>query len=117
MFIELMQDADKNEILSYMLPYEKFSVTLYSEILHGGKSIYVLRGNFGEIHGTFLTQKENGKISAYSVLVATAAAHKNLEIPGEAEFSGRGVIFCSTCDGPFFRGGIIVVVGGGDSAC
>ena len=53
MFIELMQDADKNEILSYMLPYEKFSVTLYSEILHGGKSIYVLRGNFGEIHGVF----------------------------------------------------------------
>ena len=53
MFIELMQDADKNEILSYMLPYEKFSVTLYSEILHGGKSIYVLRGNFGEIHGIF----------------------------------------------------------------
>ena len=46
MFIELMQDAD-------MLPYEKFSVMLYSEILHGGKSIYVLRGNFGEIHGIF----------------------------------------------------------------
>jgi len=53
MFIEPMQDADKNEILSYMLPYEKFSVTLYSEILHGGKAIYVLRGNFGEIHGVF----------------------------------------------------------------
>ena len=70
-----------------------------------------------KIKGKFLIETENRKISAYSVLVATGAAHKKLEIPGEAEFSGRGVSYCATCDGPFFRGGKIVVVGGGDSAC
>jgi thioredoxin reductase (NADPH) len=54
---------------------------------------------------------------ARAVVYAAGARHRNLEIPGEAEFSGRGVSYCATCDGPFFKGKKIFVVGGGDAAC
>jgi thioredoxin reductase (NADPH) len=51
-----------------------------------------------------------------SILLATGASHRHLNIPGEARLSGRGVSYCSTCDGPLFRGKRVVMVGGGNSA-
>lgn len=54
---------------------------------------------------------------ALTVLIATGATHRHLGVPGEEEYYGRGVSYCATCDGPFFRGKRIVVVGGGDAAC
>jgi thioredoxin reductase (NADPH) len=53
---------------------------------------------------------------AKSVIVATGAEHRLLGVPGEKELSGRGVSYCAVCDGAFFRGKELVVVGGGDSA-
>ncbi|WEG16509.1 thioredoxin-disulfide reductase [Alkalihalophilus pseudofirmus] len=53
---------------------------------------------------------------ARSVIVATGAEYKKLGIPGEKELSGRGVSYCAVCDGAFFKGKELVVVGGGDSA-
>jgi thioredoxin reductase (NADPH) len=53
---------------------------------------------------------------AKSVIVATGAVPKKLEIPGEKEFYGKGVSTCATCDGAFFKEKIVAVVGGGDSA-
>lgn len=53
---------------------------------------------------------------AKSVIVATGAEHRLLGAPGEKELSGRGVSYCAVCDGAFFRGKELVVVGGGDSA-
>jgi thioredoxin reductase (NADPH) len=58
-----------------------------------------------------------GTLRARAVIYAAGAKHRCLEIPGEQEFLGRGVSYCATCDGPFFKGKKIFVVGGGDAAC
>jgi thioredoxin reductase (NADPH) len=58
-----------------------------------------------------------GEKAAPSVIVATGASSRKLGIPGENEFSGRGVSYCATCDGAFFKNKKIFAVGGGDAAC
>ncbi len=53
---------------------------------------------------------------ANSVIVATGSEYKKLGVPGELDYAGRGVSYCAVCDGAFFKGQEVVVVGGGDSA-
>lgn len=65
----------------------------------------------------FVIQTKDTVYTAPALCIATGAVHKNLGVPGEAELTGRGVSYCATCDGPFFRKKRIVVIGGGDSAC
>ena len=65
----------------------------------------------------FIIQTKDTTYSAPALCMATGAVHKNLGVPGEEELKGRGVSYCATCDGPFFRNKKIVVIGGGDSAC
>jgi thioredoxin reductase (NADPH) len=67
--------------------------------------------------GIFNVKTTAGELTALAVIVATGAQHKRLEIPGENEFSGRGVSYCATCDGPLFKNKTMLVVGGGDAAC
>ena len=67
--------------------------------------------------GNFLVKTRKAAFEAACMCIATGAIHRDLGVPGEKEFSGRGVSYCATCDGPFFRNKKIVVVGGGDSAC
>ena len=60
---------------------------------------------------------DNGEtLEAKSVLIATGATSKQLGIPGENEFRGRGVSYCATCDGAFFRDKVLAVVGGGNTS-
>lgn len=58
----------------------------------------------------------DGDILAKAVLIATGSDYKKLGIPGEQEYYGRGVHYCATCDGAFYRDKRLVVVGGGNSA-
>jgi thioredoxin reductase (NADPH) len=64
----------------------------------------------------FVLATGGGEVQARVVVLATGAIPKKLGIPGEAEFTGRGVSWCATCDGPLFRDKIVAVLGGGDSA-
>ena len=57
-----------------------------------------------------------GEYLARSVIIAMGARRRELEVPGEKEYLGRGVSYCATCDGAFFQGAPVAVVGGGDSA-
>lgn len=54
--------------------------------------------------------------TARAVLLATGSRYKRLGVPGEEDFIGAGIHFCATCDGPFYKGQPVVVVGGGNSA-
>lgn len=54
-------------------------------------------------------------LNARAVIIATGAKWKNLDIPGEREYTGRGVAFCPHCDGPYYKGRDIAVIGGGNS--
>jgi len=81
-----------------------------------------LEVNYGEIHG--LTQQDgvnllkldDGEVRSRAVIITTGAEPRKLDIPGEQEFTGRGVSYCATCDGAFFREQEVAIVGGGDTA-
>lgn len=67
--------------------------------------------------GDYKTVVVDGRdIKAKAVLIATGSDYSKLGIPGEAEYYGRGVHYCATCDGAFYRDKTLVVVGGGNSA-
>src|SRR6266496_5925139 len=63
-----------------------------------------------------LLHTTDGDLKAKAVLIATGSDYRRLGIPGENEYYGRGVHYCATCDGAFYRGKRLVVVGGGNSA-
>lgn len=68
--------------------------------------------------GNFYSVKTSSEeYSAPAVIIATGADHSKLNVPGETEFTGRGVSYCAICDGPFFKNKNVCVIGGGDSAC
>ncbi|MBQ8673322.1 MAG: alkyl hydroperoxide reductase subunit F [Bacteroides sp.] len=62
-----------------------------------------------------ITVKGGESFSAPAVIIATGAGWRRLNIPGEAEYIGRGVAFCPHCDGPFYQGKHVAVIGGGNS--
>lgn len=63
----------------------------------------------------FVVITDNDSYKTKTVLVATGASRKKLDIPGAKEFEGKGITYCASCDGPFFRNKDVVVVGGGNA--
>ncbi|MEM5776803.1 MAG: FAD-dependent oxidoreductase, partial [Anaerolineaceae bacterium] len=93
-----------------------------SEMLQKHAERFGARFEFDQVTGIDLSsqpyrvQVYGREILTQTLIVATGASSTHLNVPGELEFTGRGVSYCATCDGFFFRGKDVVVVGGGDSA-
>ncbi len=69
-----------------------------------------------EDRGRFVLHGSLSEYTADAVIIATGSRYRELDIPGEREFRGRGVSYCATCDAPFFRDKVVAVVGGGNTA-
>lgn len=97
------------ELSEMMLRHaEKFG----AEIVIGEEVVDVdLRSEIKTVHTDLDTMYRSR-----AVIVATGAAARKLDVPGEEEYGGRGVSYCAVCDGPFFRERHVAVVGGGDAA-
>lgn len=64
----------------------------------------------------YITTADGNEYGAPTILVATGSTYRRLGVPGEEELIGAGIHFCATCDGPFYKGQHVVVIGGGNSA-
>ena len=82
-----------------------------ADIRYGEVTKIVDKGDHKEIETMM-----DGTLKSRAVLIATGSDYKKLGIPGEAEYYGRGVHYCATCDGAFYRDKTLAVVGGGNSA-
>lgn len=76
----------------------------------------VTRVDLGDPTSKKLFLDNGDTISCDSLIICTGATQKKLDIPGEKEFVGKGVSYCGTCDGPFYRNMHVAVVGGGNTA-
>ena len=76
----------------------------------------IVEADFSKGSPFYLKDGSGKEYEAESVIITSGATPRRLGIPGEEEYIGRGVSYCGTCDGFFFRGKPIIVVGGGDSA-
>jgi thioredoxin reductase (NADPH) len=82
----------------------------YVQIFPGEEVVDIIPG---EPH---IVQTSRRKFKTNAILLATGASHRHLGVPGEERFSGRGVSYCATCDGPLYKGKKVFMVGGGNSA-
>jgi thioredoxin reductase (NADPH) len=87
---------------------ERFGV----ELLQAQEAVSV--GQNGNYH--CLTTNDGSHYSCSALLIATGSRYKRLNVPGETDYQGAGVHFCATCDGPFYKGKQVAVIGGGNSA-
>lgn len=91
--------------------FREHAVTLGVEFKNGEAEHFELLGGGWKIH-----LKSGEILETKTVIYAAGAVHRHLGIPGEQEYAGKGVSYCATCDGAFFRGKTTAVIGGGDTA-
>ena len=82
----------------------------------GTKFVFDVATEIDFSHRPFRVKTYGEEYLAETLILGTGATPRHLEVPGEVDFTGRGVSYCATCDGHFFQGKDVVVVGGGDSA-
>lgn len=92
------------------MAFQKHAKDLGAQFATATVSELKLAGEIKEV----VTNK--GTYEAKTVILALGAHHAHLEVPGEEQFAGKGVSYCATCDGAFYRGKVAAVVGGGDVA-
>lgn len=82
----------------------------------GARIVYEMATNVNLKEHPFSITTDSGNYTADSLIIATGASPIHLNVPGEKELTGKGVSYCATCDGWFYKGKNVAVVGGGDSA-
>ncbi|MDD4851338.1 MAG: thioredoxin-disulfide reductase [Gemmiger sp.] len=93
-----------------------------AEKMQAGAERFGAESEFAEVTALHLAENPKqlettaGNVAARAVIIATGAAPRKLGLPGETEMTGRGVSYCATCDGMFYRGKTVAVAGGGDTA-
>ncbi|MBN1828787.1 MAG: thioredoxin-disulfide reductase [Deltaproteobacteria bacterium] len=80
------------------------------------ETVSALKAQVQDDFSRWIVETEKRRYAALAVIVATGASWRRIGVPGEEEFIGRGVSFCATCDGPFYKNRAVAVVGGGDTA-
>ncbi len=88
----------------------KFGLSILDE------DIIAVAKTSAEGHDAWEVSTSGSVHQALSLIISTGTEYAHLNVPGEVEFTGRGVSYCATCDGPFYRDGKLIVVGGGDTA-
>jgi len=102
-----IQDVTGAELTKKMMEHaEKFGVEIRYEKV----------GDIKKEGDVFVVVSEKNSYKGKTVVIATGAKHRKAEVKGESEFLGKGVSYCATCDGFFFKGKNVAVIGGGDSA-
>ncbi len=91
---------------------------LIEQALHQGAEIELdaVLSVTRESNGTFTVTGENGKYEAKSIILATGSHHRKLGLDREDDFTGEGISYCAVCDGAFYKGQEVAVIGGGNSA-
>lgn len=116
------QMAQTTQIDNYPGFDEGIDGYLLGEKMQAGAERFGARTALAEVHSVSLTQDpkvietSEGTFLAKTVFLATGAGHRKLGLPQEGRFAGKGVAYCAACDGMFFRGKRVAVVGGGNSA-
>lgn len=109
----------ENWIGTVTIPGFEFAKSLENH-LRAQEGIEIVTGirvsGITEENGHYQVSVSDGKqYETKTVIIATGGRHRHLNIPGEEKFNGKGVVYCSTCDAPFFRNKKTVVVGGGNA--
>ncbi len=98
-------DALQKHVEANNVPISDDEVSSIEKIEEDGKTYFIVKT-------AFLKKEYKTK----TVILGTGTKHKHLNAPGENEFAHKGISYCATCDGPFFRGKVAAIVGGSDSA-
>lgn len=95
-----------------------FADRLLSQILNLGAQFDIVSVTGIRDHGTHktVTTLDGTAYDAGSVIIAVGAKHRHLSVPGELELAGKGICYCAVCDGDFYRGKKVAMVGGGNTA-